>query len=204
MSTWGSAEGDKSFKDAIKAIEDNSSVEVVVAVRAHARLWLAQHVVVGVIAMLGTLIYAELFDVEKWAAIAFPIGVGIISMLLVEYVPPLYRFLVPMWVRQEHTTEAARALFVTKGVHATRDRTGMLVFVAVRARCVEIVGDVAIVEGLTQTRIDHMQQAMRAAIPQGPAAVGRTLANFAPELHDVFKRSADDVNELADEPISVK
>ncbi|MFT3695793.1 MAG: hypothetical protein QM831_21830 [Kofleriaceae bacterium] len=201
--SWGSADGDKAFKDAIKAIEDNSSVEVVVAVRAHARLFLAQHVVVGLVGLVTALVFAALNDWAPWALIAFPLGVAAISMLLVEYVPPLYRFLVPMWLREQHCAEAARALFVEKGVHTTSQRTGMLVFVAVRARCVEVVGDVGIVEGLTEKRLSSMAQAMREAIPQGPAAVGRTLANFAPELHDVFKRSADDKNELPDDPVRV-
>lgn len=201
--SWGSADGDRSFKDAIKAIEDNSSVEVMVAVRAHARLFLAQHVVVGLIALIATLVFAVLDGWDKWATIAFPLAVAAVSMLLVEYVPPLYRFLVPQWLREQHTGEAARALFVAKQVHTTEQRTGMLVFVAVRAQCVEIVGDVGIVEGLTETRIAHMKQALREALPQGPGAVGRTLANFAPELHDVFPRSRNDKNELPDDPVSV-
>jgi putative membrane protein len=202
--SWGTAEGDKSIRAAITDIEGTSSVEVVVAVRAHARLFLVQHIVVGLIAMIAVLVYAVLNEWDAWAIIALPLGAGVISTLLVEYVPPLYRFLVPAWVRERHVTEAARALFVEKGVHTTRDRTGLLVFVAVRARAVEVIGDVGIVEQLGQTRLDHMAQALKTALPQGPAAVGRTLANFGPELADVFPKKADDTNELPDEPIAVK
>jgi len=202
--SWGTAEGDKAIRDAIADIEGTSSVEVVVAVRAHARLFLAQHVVVGLVAMYALLVYAVLAGWDAWAVIALPLASGVIATLLVEYVPPLYRFLVPAWVREQHVVEAARALFVTKNVHATRERTGMLVFVAVRARAVEVVGDVGLVEKLTQTRLDHMAQALKAALPQGPAAIGRTLANFGPELAKLFPKKADDTNELPDDPVAVR
>ncbi|MEO8842649.1 MAG: hypothetical protein ABI591_24920, partial [Kofleriaceae bacterium] len=175
--SWGTAEGDKSIRAAIKDLEDTSAVEVVLAVRAHARLFLAQHIVVGLIAMIAVLVYAVLGEWAAWAVIALPLGAGVVSTLLVEYIPPLYRFLVPAWLREQHVVDAARALFVEKGVHTTRGRTGMLVFVAVRARAVAVIGDVKIVEQLGQTRLDHMAQALKAALPQGPAAVGRTLAN---------------------------
>lgn len=202
--SWGTSEGDKSIRAAITDIEGTSSVEIVVAVRAHARLFLAPHIVVGLIAMIAVLVYAVLNEWDAWAIIALPLAAGVISTLLVEYVPPLYRFLVPAWVREQHVAQAARALFVDKGVHTTRDRTGMLVFIAVRARAVEVIGDVAIVEQLGRTRLDHMAQALKAALPRGPAAVGRTLANFGPELADVFPKKADDTNELPDNPIAVK
>lgn len=201
--SWGTAEGDKSIRAAIKDLEDTSAVEVVLAVRAHARLFLAQHIVVGLIAMIAVLVYAVLGEWAAWAVIALPLGAGVVSTLLVEYIPPLYRFLVPAWLREQHVVDAARALFVEKGVHTTRGRTGMLVFVAVRARAVAVIGDVKIVEQLGQTRLDHMAQALKAALPQGPAAVGRTLANFGPELADVFPKQADDTNELPDDPVAV-
>ncbi|MEP6860156.1 MAG: hypothetical protein ABJE66_06020 [Deltaproteobacteria bacterium] len=202
--SWGTEQGDKSFRDAIAAIEDNSAVECVVAVRAYARRWMAAHVVVGLVAAYAVLIYAVLFALPRWAVLAFPLGAGIVSTLIVEYVPPLYRFLVPAWLREQHVVEAARSLFVEKNVHVTRDRTGVLVFIAVRARTVEVIGDVGIVDKLGQTRLDHMAQALGEALPAGPAAVGRTLANLAPEFAEYFPRRADDKNELADDVVAVK
>jgi putative membrane protein len=202
--SWGTDEGDKAFRAAIADIEQTSSVEVVVAVRAHARLFVAQHLAVGLIALIAVLVFAALNQWDPWAVIALPIATGFVAMLLVEWIPGLYRFLVSQRVRDEHTREAARALFVEKGVHATHKRTGMLVFISVIARAVEVVGDVNIVEKLTQKRIDGMAQALKAALPQGPAAVGRTLANFGPELADVFPKRAGDTNELPDDPIEAR
>jgi putative membrane protein len=202
--SWGTEQGDKSFRDAIAAIEDNSAVECVVAVRAYARRWMAAHVVVGLVAAYAVLIYAVMFALPRWAVLAFPLAAGILSTLIVELVPPLYRFLVPAWLREQHVAEAARYLFVEKNIHSTSDRTGLLVFIAVRARTVEVIGDLGIVAKLGQTRLDHMAQALREALPAGPAAVGRTLANLAPEFAEYFPRRADDKNELPDEVVAVR
>ncbi|MEO8548712.1 MAG: hypothetical protein ABI678_02015 [Kofleriaceae bacterium] len=201
--SWGTAAGDKAFRDAIAAIEDNSSVECVVAVRAYARRWMAAHVVVGMVAAFAMLAYAVIDHWADWALLVFPLGAGLLSTLLVEYVPALYRFLVPDWLRAQHVAEAARALFVENKIHGTRDRTGLLVFIAARERTVEVVGDLALVDRLGQTRLVHMAQALKEAFPQGPAAIGRTLANLAPEFAEYFPRGADDANELADALIAV-
>jgi len=202
--SWGTEHGDKAFRDAIAAIEDNSSVECVVAVRAYARRWMAAHIVVGLVAAYAVLVYAVLFALPQWAVLAFPLAAGIASTLIVEYVPPLYRFLVPVWLREQHVVEAARNLFFEKNIHTTSERTGLLVFIAVRSRTVEVIGDVGIVAKLGQSRLDHMAQALKEALTEGPAAVGRTLANLAPEFAEHFPRRADDKNELPDDVIAVR
>lgn len=201
--SWGAPEGDKTFRDAVAAIENNSSVECVVAVRARARLFLGQHITVGLVATYAVLIFAVLNEWAPWATLVFPVAAGVVAALLVELVAPLYRFLVPASLREDHVLTAARALFVEKGIHATRERTGLLVFIAVRDGIIDVIADSGIVDKLGQTRLDHMAQTLRVALAQGPAAVGRTLANFAPEFAEVLPRKADDTNELADAPIAV-
>jgi putative membrane protein len=195
--------GDRAFRDAIAAIESTSAVEVVVAVRAYARRWMVQHVIVALIAAIAVDIYAVASGWPAWAVLALPLATGLASALVVEYVPPLYRFLVPAFVREGHVIEAARALFVARGIHATRGRTGMLVFVAVRARACEIVGDVAVVEHVGAARLDDLAAKLGAAIPGGAEATAKVLASFAPELAAALPRQAGDANELPDAPIAV-
>ena len=201
--SFGTDAGDKAFRDAITAIEDASAVEVVVAVRAYARRWMVQHMVVGLIAAIAVLFYAVLFEWAAWAVLVFPLATGLISTLIVEYIPPLYRFLVPAYVRESHVIEAARALFVARKVHGTRDRTGMLVFIAVRARTCEIVADLGVIAKLGQDTLDDYAAKLRAAIPDGAEATAKVLASFAPELGAKLPRKHDDVNELSDATIAV-
>ena len=201
--SFTSAAGDKAFRAAVAAIEEASAVEVVVAVRAYARRWMVQHMVVGLIAAIAVLFYTVLFELEAWAVLVYPLVTGLLSTLIVEYVPPLYRFLVPVHVRESHVVEAARALFVERKVHATRDRTGMLVFIAVRARTCEIVADLGLEAAIGQATIDDYAAKIRAAIPRGAEATARVIADFAPALAAKLPRKHDDTNELPDAPIVV-
>lgn len=195
--------GDRAFRSAIAALESASAVEVVVAVRAHARRWMVQHLVVGLIAATAVLVYAVLRPLAAWAVIAFPLATGLVSVLLVEWIAPLNRFLVPEYVRQLHAHEAARALFVNRTVHATRNRTGMLVYIAVRARVCEIVGDVGVVDKLGQHTLDAYAAKLAAAIPRGAEATANVLTSFVPEFAERLPRRVDDRNELPDAPVVV-
>lgn len=194
------AEGVKELEAAVAAIEKASAVEVVLAVRPRARHWLVQHVLVGIAAGLGVLAYTLWTDREfpLWLIMVLPVLTGIIGTLVVETVPALYRFLAPPPVRYEHVRDAARATFVEKRVHATKARTGLLVFIAVRERLVELVGDLAIEDKVDRKTQIAWAEALEAAIPRGAAATAKALAALAPELATRFPHGADDVNEIPD------
>lgn len=195
--------GDQAFRAAIAAIESASAVEVVVAVRAHARRWMVQHLVVGLIAALAVLIYAALRPLEAWAVIALPLATGLVAVLLVEWLPPLNRFLVPVYLRKLHAREASRALFVDRTIHATRGRTGMLVYIAVQPQVCDIVADVGVLDKLGQHTLDAYADKLAAAIPRGAEATANALTSFVPELASQIPRRSDDRNELPDASIIV-
>jgi len=199
--TFGSEAGDRAFTEAIKSIEAGSSAEIVVAVREHARRWFVQHAIVGLVAAIGVLVYAAVLRWNVWAILAFPLVSGALAVAIVEYVGPLHRALVPSHVRDRHVLDAARALFIARNMHATKDRTGLLVYVAVRPRACELVGDVAVVERLGEDKLDAMADKLAAAIPGGAEATAKVLASFAPELATALPASADNRDELPNAPI---
>ena len=195
--------GDRAFRDAIKAIESVSSAEVVVAVRAYARRWMVQHLIVGLVSATAVLGYTLLFDLPPWAVFAFPIVTGLVSGSIVELITPLYRFLVPAHIRDQHVVDTARALFVERRIHGTKGRTGMLVFIAVRERAVEIVGDLGVIDRVGQDKLDDYAAQLADTIRRGAEPVAKLLASFAPALAAAMPRAADDQNELPDTPITV-
>ncbi|HEY3805250.1 MAG TPA: hypothetical protein VGL61_21720 [Kofleriaceae bacterium] len=199
--TFGSEAGDRAFTAAIKSIEAGSSAEVVVAVREHARRWFVQHAIVGVVAAVGVLVYAAIFRWNVWAILAFPLVSGVLAVAIVEYVAPLHRALVPSHVRDRHVLDAARALFVARGMHATKDRTGLLVYLAIHPRACELVGDIAVVDKVGDGKLDAMADKLAAAIPGGAEATAKVLASFAPELAASLPVGPDDRDELPDAPI---
>jgi putative membrane protein len=200
--SFGSEAGDRAFTDAIKSIEAGSSAEVVVAVREHARRWFVQHAIVGIVAAVGVLAYAAIFRWNVWAILAFPLISGALAVAIVEYFSPLHRALVPAHVHDRHVLDAARALFVARNMHATKDRTGLLVYLAVHPRACELVGDVAVVDKLGEGKLDAMADKLAAAIPNGAEATAKALASLAPDFAGALPAHPGDTDELPDAPIA--
>jgi putative membrane protein len=190
--------GQQALEQGAEAIEAVSSAEIAIAIRPRARYSLMQHATVGVVAAIGALAFAVYTPaLARWLVLVLPVIAGVLGALLVELVPPLYRFVAPPWLRLEHVREAAYAAFVERRVHGTRDRTGILVYIALRERMVELVGDLAIVDKVGIEGLAAWAGTLEAHLPRGAEAFGKALGQLAPELAKTFPRRADDVNELA-------
>ena len=191
--------GERALERAVSAIEAVSAAEIVIAIRPRARHALMQHAVVGLvaaIAMLAFTLYSPI-DFSLWQILVLPIFAGLLGALLVEAVPPLYRFVEPPWLRYEHVREAAYAAFVEKGVHRTRERTGILVYIALRERMVEIVGDVAVNDKVGIEVLAAMSGTLEANVKRGAEAFAKALEGFAPQLAKALPVRADDTDELS-------
>lgn len=187
----------KAVREAVATIETSSSVEVVVSIRARLARWPSAHAAIGTLLAIGMLAFTLYADTEfaLWEILLFPVLAGMLGGVLVELVPAVGRALTPRRVRGHALREASHAAFYELGVHRTQGRTGLLVFVSVRDRAVALVGDIAVVDVITQPILDAMARKIAAAIPQGGEAVARAIAGL-----DFAKlpRSADDKNELPD------
>lgn len=95
----------------------------------------------------------------------------------------------------------AQRKFIHLGMHKTRDRNAVLIFVAPRARKYAVVGDVGVHEKCGHEFWQKLVAAMRAhfqkqefdrAIVHGINEVGKLLTAH-------FPRTADTINELPDE-----
>lgn len=189
----------RELKDAIRAIEAVSSVEVVVAIRPRLRRWPSANAAIGVLfalAMLSFELYSEDFEFDYWAILLLPLLAGMLGGILVELVPPLQRALTPPRVRARELRDAAYAASVELGIHRTRGRTGLLVFVTLRDRAAKLVGDLAVIDKLGQPALDQLAASIAAAIPDGGSAVARVLRDAAPAFAKALPRTADDIDEL--------
>jgi putative membrane protein len=131
---------------AVEAIESETSAEVVVTVRKRAGNYSQTDLFVGSVFSLLALMYmlfgAYPFDVG-WMPInvmvAFIVGAG-----MTLEVAALRRMLTPASFLAESTITAAHAAFYELGISRTTGRTGVLVFVAMFERRVEVVPDIAV------------------------------------------------------------
>jgi putative membrane protein len=190
--------------EAVRAVESQSSAEIVVSVRGRSDDYRDLDLLAGLALGLLTLAIvmyhpAELDEnlMPLETLLAFVVG-----SLVVNKVGAIKRAILSKKRRAEKTMTAARAHFVEAGVSRTRDRSGILVFVSELERAVCVVPDVGI-------DTDKMGAAWKAGIAElelagGTLDVARfaaALTKLGPVLAGPYPRREDDINELPDAPL---
>lgn len=185
---------------AVATVETSSAAEVVVAVRARARIWLHAHLLVGLAvawAALGFMMYsAHPFGLV--AILIDPLVAGALGALASMLFPAVGRVLTPAAIRRRAVAQAARATFVERGVHHTSGRTGVLVYVALAERMAELVADDGVVRNAEPTAWGNAGARIDAAVARGGGALAEALRGLAPVLATALPRHVEDINELPD------
>jgi putative membrane protein len=190
-------------KAAVEGIEAQTSAEIVVCLRGASDLYREADYVFGLLVSLGVL-SAMLFVERTFVLASFPLGVvaGFLTGAVASaHVAQIRRLLVLPARRAAAVRLGARGAFYDQGVSRTHGRTGILLYVSMFERRVEVLPDVGVLAAgvgpewkaavaalerslLPSPDLDRFLTAMR--------ALGPILARHLP-------RSADDVNELPDE-----
>ena len=188
------------FAKAIKTIEDASAIEVVIAVRRTSAGYRHANVIAGIVVAFAGLA-AMLFAATEFSSLAIlidPLVVGLIAAGLVELAPPLKRLLTPATVRAREVRRAARATFIERGVHNTRDRSGLLVYVSWLEQSAVVIADHGLDHVLPAHVLATAERALTAAIANGGVAVARELETVILKLAPGMPRRPEDRNELPD------
>jgi putative membrane protein len=192
-----SSGAERAFEEAIAAIEKASSAEVIVTVRPRLpRTFVANlaALVTVTVAVLAFVLYIDDWEFDEWSLLVVPTLAGLAAGWLVEAIPAVENFLVRDVPAR--MLAAARAAFVELGVHRTRGRTGLLVYISVRERRLVLVGDLAVVEKVRE--LDRHAATLAAALPGGGEAVAAALGKLAGDFGTALPHAVDDINELPD------
>jgi putative membrane protein len=197
-------EGSKALLEAVRAVESRSSAEVVVTVRPWAGSQAGADLgwALGAGAVTLALVVFGPWPISTPALFLDPAFAALLAFLCSRAFPALRRLVTPRRLRDERVREAAAALFHEKGVHQTRDRTGLLVHVSLLERAVVVLPDLGVAEAVEEPAWEAAVERLRAVVGGGgdAAALAAQLAALGEVLEPALPRSADDVNELADEP----
>jgi putative membrane protein len=128
-----------------------------------------------------------------------------VALALLAQLTPLRMALVPAAAKRRSASSLAREQFFAQGLHLTRERTGVLIFVAVAEHHVEIIADrgidalvppdtwdQAVAEFIERVRGGRVAEGLLAAI----GTVGERLAEH-------FPRAPDDRDELPNRVIEI-
>lgn len=186
----------------IRAIEAGTSVEVVVAVRRRAGRHLAASMVLGaalaVLALAVMWFSPQVYDVRTMpldALAAFALGV-----LLGLLFPGLRRLLTPRALLRTAAQRGARRVFAELGVDKTRDRIGLLVYVASFEREVVLLPDQGLPNELVEQGFAEARAGLEAAVRALDFdAFESALSKLAAPAAAAVPRRPDDENELCDD-----
>jgi len=187
---------------AVKAVEAQTSAEVVIAVRPRSGKYgiVAYHFGFGAFSavVLFLLLSPRVYSIGAIALdglTAFALGA-----LLCANVDALTRALTRPKTRQSFVDSAARAAFFDLGVSRTTGRNGILVFVSMFERTLTVLTDVGIDTVALGVSFTSAVSALQMAVKQGDFdAFIANVERLGPALGAAMPRATDDVNELPDE-----
>lgn len=102
---------------------------------------------------------------------------------------------------EEDVLDHAAYIFEELGMHQTRERNGVLIYVSVADRLVAVLGDKGINERVPMGFWDGTVEALKQQFAEGnfPAGLCDAVHRVAGQLQQYFPRRADDRNELSNE-----
>jgi putative membrane protein len=119
--------------------------------------------------------------------------------------PQIRHRVVPGVIAAEAARRHARALFLAHGVHLTKERTGVLIYVAPMTRRVEIVADVAIHEKVGPSAWEELAQQITTAAREQRLVDGvvGAVRRAGALLAEHFPPRGDNPDELSDRVVEI-
>ncbi|HVS77478.1 MAG TPA: TPM domain-containing protein [Steroidobacteraceae bacterium] len=197
-----SAEDKARITAAIRAAEKSTSGEfVAVVARASDHyvfvplLWSAIIALLfpGACLLLGaSLSWVHLYQIQ--------LLIFIVLTVLILSVPGLHLRLVPTSVKHARASRLARAQFYTQGVQLTPHHSGVLLFVSLAERYVEIVADQGIHEKIGEARWKGIIEMFVSQVRQGRVVDGfvDAIGACGAAMAQHYPLDAGDVSELSD------
>lgn len=159
------------------------------------------------VSMFGGWTADQVEDVGEATAKAALVGTLLMQALLfagamlVVSIPAVRRVLTPRGLKRDRVRRRAEAQFLAKNLHATRERTGLLIYVSAYERMAELIADEAIHAQVGEDAWTAAMAALTAGLRRGDPAGGfaAAIGTCADILATHFPaRIGDNPNELPD------
>jgi putative membrane protein len=187
---------------AVERIEQRSSAEVVVAVRAQSGDMLQTDLAIGALCALATLAFMLFspFTFSLEAILIDTFAFFVLGALLARQLPSLRFHFTPRRLLEESVRRAARAEFFDAHISETRGRTGILVYVSQTERAAEVLADSGVRNAVDVAAWETHVRRIRdvAASTRDGVALAQAIAELSELLATCLPRAQDDVNELGD------
>ena len=127
------------------------------------------------------------------------------ALLVLGFFPTLRIHLVPLRQRYRHAHDNAMKQFLSRNIHLTNARTGVLLFVSLAERYAEVVADAGINSRVPQETWDGVVAGLIAHARRGAVADGfvEAIGTVGALLAEHFPVTAGDLNELDDHVVEI-
>lgn len=191
--------------DAIRRAELRTSAEIVVVIDRAAGSWRSWALAVAL--LLAMIVPWPLIELTQLGTrTIFLTQLLAAAALVVAFFPQAARLrLVPRMLRRRKAHEAALREFAARGMTATRDRTGLMIYVALAERYAEIVTDTGISAAIEDQQWRGLIDRLIASIEAERLAHGLAdiVTGAADSLATRFPPSPDDRDELANKVVVI-
>jgi len=191
--------------DAIRRAELRTSAEIVVVIDRAAGSWRSWALAVAL--LLAMIVPWPLIELTQLGTrTIFLTQLLAAAALVVAFFPQAARLrLVPRMLRRRKAHEAALREFAARGMTATRDRTGLMIYVALAERYAEIVTDTGISAAIEDRHWRGLIDRLIASIEAERLAHGlaEIVTGAADSLAARFPPSPDDRDELANKVVVI-
>lgn len=206
MSTVFSDTDHKRIADAIRAVEAETSGEIVCVVARQCEPYAIIAVMWSALAgLLAGALAAPFWP--SWPITGLPllqVGVALAVLVLLQ-IPSLRMRVVPSAVKHRRARRLAHTAFVDLGVHRTEGRTGILIFAAMAEHYVEIIADEGIHAKVPEGTWDTVVAEFSGHMKRGEiiAAFADAIAACGKPLTEHFPRQGGNPNERPDHLIEI-
>lgn len=136
-----------------------------------------------------------------------PMIIAIISFLgggifyFISNIPTIDRLIIPRRIMESRVRHRALRHFTESGVYATADGTGILIFISLLERRVEILADRGIGSRIPEEEWSEIVSELTASLSRDDLAAGliRAVERCGEKLKEHFPIADDDINELSDD-----
>lgn len=197
---------DKEFiKNTIRETELKTSGEIVPVVLSKSDFYPAAHFRISLFfAFLSSLVAYSLYDFDDPIVLIWIQIPGMILGYLLGYIPFLKRLASTESEMNEEVYQRAVEVFHTTNVSKTKDRTGIMIFVSLLERRVEVMADIGIDSVVSDDYWDKLVSELVVKIKSGKVIEGiaGAIEICGEDLIENFPIKADDQNEITDELIT--
>jgi putative membrane protein len=211
MSRPLNAEEHARITEAIRTAEQGTSGEIYCVVARSSDSYFFPAAFTLMVAMLIASLVAAFALEYWWLTLRAPLFVAAqmlalgSALVLLRLFPPLRILLVPRQLLYRRAHDNALKQFLSRNVHVTAARTGVLIFVSLAERYVEIVADSGINSRVAQAVWDDVVGQLVADARRGKLADGfvSAVGTVGKLLGEHFPVEAGDLNELDDHLVEI-